>query len=509
MTEPDKKQPRPTTHHKRNTKSILDLTATDAHEYLMRGESYCDIELPPYFVFDDLINNVCQSVDNQGKVNGDVEKDAGKYDNVNYRVLSNKDGKYAWRRLELIHPVIYVLLVKSITEDCSWREICQQFVEFRKPNKDIRCLSIPVIPQKDEKGKALQISEWWTEVEQRSIEYALDYEYVIHTDIVDCYPSIYTHSIPWALHGKEESKTCRGDSLIGNKIDKLIRCMRYGQTNGIPQGSILMDFIAEMVLGYADLQLAEKLEKVRNYKILRYRDDYRIFTNNPIDCEMILKLLAEVMADLGMKLHAHKTKISDQVILTSIKEDKWSWLCRKGYHENLQKHLLIIHNHSKTYPNSGSLCRALIDFADQLKDRQIHQPLPLISIAVDIAYRNPKTYPYVARIITECQREFNQKEKKKVLEKINKKFSKAANTGLMDLWLQRICLGDIPIELDEKLCKLVSGSEEEIWNNEWITAEDVKQTVIAKSIVDRDRFKSMPPVIDRTEVDLFHLRWYH
>jgi hypothetical protein len=26
--------------------------------------------------------------------------------------------------------------------------------------------------------------------------------------------------------------------------------MNYGQTNGIPQGSVLMDFIAEMVLGF-------------------------------------------------------------------------------------------------------------------------------------------------------------------------------------------------------------------------------------------------------------------
>ena len=37
--------------------------------------------------------------------------------------------------------------------------------------------------------------------------------------------------------------------------------MNYGQTNGIPEGSILTDFIAEIVLGYIDLQLSEKLTK--------------------------------------------------------------------------------------------------------------------------------------------------------------------------------------------------------------------------------------------------------
>lgn len=58
--------------------------------------------------------------------------------------------------------------------------------------------------------------------------------------------------------------------------------MSFGQTNGIPQGSNLMDFIAELVLGYSDLQLSKKLimTTISNYKILRYRDDYRIFTNS-------------------------------------------------------------------------------------------------------------------------------------------------------------------------------------------------------------------------------------
>ena len=40
--------------------------------------------------------------------------------------------------------------------------------------------------------------------------------------------------------------------------------MSYGQTNGIPQGTILMDFIAEMVLGYADYLLTERLKDLES-----------------------------------------------------------------------------------------------------------------------------------------------------------------------------------------------------------------------------------------------------
>ncbi len=68
--------------------------------------------------------------------------------------------------------------------------------------------------------------------------------------------------------------------MLGNIVDNSIMNMRNGQTNGIPQGSVLMDFIAEMVLGYADTELTSKIRELEpelNYQVLRYRDDYRIF----------------------------------------------------------------------------------------------------------------------------------------------------------------------------------------------------------------------------------------
>lgn len=503
MTHSDIEQPRPT---------ILDLKATEVREYFMQGRTYCTIELPPYFVFDDLIKKVYQSVDKYEKTNLYKNQTIRKYDDVNYRLLSNKDGKYAWRQLELIHPVIYVLLIKEMTENGFWGEICQRFKKFRETGEHIRCMSIPVVPGEDEEGKTPQVLKWWIEIEQRSIEYALDYEYVIHTDVVDCYPSMYTHSIPWALHSKQYAKQNRGHNgayiLIGNIIDKLIQDMRSGQTNGIPQGSILMDFVAEMILGYADLELAKKLVDLQDYKILRYRDDYRIFANNPKDCDKILKSLAEVMAGLGMRLHPQKTEITDQVVLASIKEDKWGWLCQKGYHKDIQKHLLIIHNHSKAYPNSGSLCRALGNFSNRLKNENLNQIPALISIAVDIAYRNPRTYPYVARIISECLSNLGTWEQKSIIDRIRKRFSKTVNTGLMDIWLQRICSDTIQFEFNEKLCQLVLGTREEIWNNEWIDQEDVRQAVSPESIFDLGKFESRSTIIEEDEFGYSPLMWY-
>ena len=145
------------------------------------------------------------------------------------------------------------------------------------------------------------------------------------TDITNCYGSIYTHSISWALEGKEEAKKNKQNKkTLGNQIDQIIRAMSYGQTNGIPQGSVLMDFIAEIILGYADLQLGKKIKKnnIEDYCILRFRDDYRIFAKNEFDLKMILKYLTEVLIDLNFKLNSNKTLITDDIITNSIKKDK-------------------------------------------------------------------------------------------------------------------------------------------------------------------------------------------
>ena len=64
----------------------------------------------------------------------------------------------------------------------------------------------------------------------------------------------------------------KNEDFIGNIIDWRIQDMSNGQTNGIPQGSVLMDFIAEIVLGHADLQLTQRLESksITEYRLIDF-----------------------------------------------------------------------------------------------------------------------------------------------------------------------------------------------------------------------------------------------
>ena len=382
---------------------ITELRYDEARAFLIKQESYCTLDLPSYFRFNDLLLTV-DSLLKGRSLSGYRHKSPRNLDHVNHQILSNKDGRYAWRPFELIHPALYISLVHNITEPAQWKLIRKRFSAFSLYNTKIACLSLPVESLTDEKDKAEQVTRWWQTVEQKSIELSLDFQFLIHTDIVACYPGIYTHSIAWALHGKENAKRNRTDkTLIGNVIDNHIQDMRQGQTNGIPQGSVLMALIAEMVLGYADNELTDKIksEKIEDYQILRYRDDYRIFVNNSQDGERILKCLTEVMIDLGLKLNTAKTNTSSAVISSSIKDDKLNWVFRRQRDRSLQKHLLIIHNHSIQHLHAGSVEIAMGYFYKRLaKSKKDVLPLPLISIVVDIAYRNPRTYAISAAILS-------------------------------------------------------------------------------------------------------------
>ncbi len=494
-----------------NIKFVTDLTCNEAQKFFLEEKSYCHVELPPYFTFLSIITKISKMIKDKNNDNSYYDqKKLTACTGVNYVMLNNKDGHYAWRPIQLIHPCLYARLVHTITEENNWKHIVDRFIKFRS-NKKILSSSLPCQSLDLKKNKGKQILLWWRDVEQKSIELSLKYQYVTHTDIVDCYGSIYTHSIAWALHGKEEAKkNKREETFIGNKIDSIIQHMSYGQTNGIPQGSVLMDFVAEIVLGYANLQLSEKISDFNDFEIIRYRDDYKIFSNTESNCKGIVKILSEILSELGLKLNINKTNTSDQIIKSSIKPDKFYWLFQKQKDQDLQKHLLIIYQLSMLYPNSGSLLKPLDDYCQRLQNtKNINcSAHVLVSIIVDIAFKNPNTYSRAAAIIRRLIDFVDDKED--VLNKIFEKFKKIPHTEYLEIWLQRLTLApslkDVlhnKMRYESEICKLVDEKKARIWNSEWITDTTIKAEVDRQDIIDRLAVKNLPDQIKLNEVSLF------
>ena len=499
-------------------KQITEFSHTEAKVFFLKEKSYFSFDLPQYFVFQKLLEEVDKKLNGRplsgfygNSITGNGQQKAVypfNCENVNYTLLNNKDGKFAWRPLQLIHPAIYVSLIQKITEKDNWKLIVDKFKEFQV-NPKIKCHSIPLQSDSKQSDKAVTVGNWWQSIEQQSIELALNFEYVLQTDISDCYGSIYTHSISWALHTKPTAKIKKDDkSLLGNLIDKHLQNMSYGQTNGIPQGSVLMDFIAEMVLGYADFQLSEKIKRanITDYQIIRYRDDYRIFSNNPQNAEHITKLLTEILIELGMRLNAQKTLVTKNVVRDSIKPDKLFWITAQKRTRGLQEHLLLIHDLANRFPNSGSLNKALIKFFSRIKSiKESKQNIKvLISILVDIAYKNPKSYPIAMAILSKLLSLLEKPEiQEKILNAIATRFDKIPNTGHIKLWLQRITIKiDRDKNYNEPLCEKVNNKSKKIWNSDWLNA-DFQKLLNETSIIDEQIINDIDVVINQEEVQLF------
>ena len=290
---------------------ITKMTASEAKKFFLKNASYCNFQLPCYFDFEPLLAAIDDALAQKKDGLHDIGYNGASHvKGVNYTLQTNKDGHYSWRPFELIHPAIYVHLVNKITEEDEWKMLLDRFKEFQE-NERIVCASLPRESKDDDSsGTAETVSGWWRDVEQESINKALEYKYIFTTDIANFYPSIYTHSIPWSIHTRKVAKDQRKpNDNLGNRVDHALRQMREGQTNGIPQGSVLMDFIAEIVLGYADEELTKSLAErnITDYHIIRYRDDYRVFTSSKEDAESIARDLTTVLRDLGLQLNSSKT----------------------------------------------------------------------------------------------------------------------------------------------------------------------------------------------------------
>lgn len=502
-------------------KSVLQMDPQEAKAFFLTHESYCNLDLPKYFNFSPLIDAVDKIISGSQLINhcevipGKKSKTLfpSEFDDVCYTILHNKDGKYSWRPIKLIHPVIYVDLVNKITESNNWDFIKTKF-KFYSENSKIHCASIPVKSMTINKNKASQILHWWEEIEQKSIELSLDFDFLYKTDITDCYSQIYTHSVAWALHTKPTSKSNKNVlSLIGNSIDKSLQSMSSGQTNGIPQGSVLSDFIAEMVLGYADTEISKLINEncIEDYFILRYRDDYRVFVNNPLCGEKILKIISKVLFDLGLKMNPYKTDSTNNIVKESVKSDKVNWNARKQSEKDLQKHLLLIHDFSQSFPNSGSLAKGLDKFFNRIVKRKSlgSNILPMIGIVADIAVNNPRHMPICSAILSKFFEIIpNKFTRYRILMRLLRKLKKAPNNGHIEIWLQRISLfiAKKGIKFEEKLCKHAACDPVVIWNSDWLKPT-LKNLVDTHSIVDCDVIKSMKIKIETSEVLLF--KWIH
>ena len=520
-------------------KNILSLNSDEVFEFFLKSEQFHGFELPEYFDFDNVLAYVKATIGNKDYEDclSDVRPDD--LENVNLEMLLNKDGHYAVRPLTLANPFLYYFLAREVCCPKGWEAIRKCFAAYKVPH--LTSCALPVVPEKVESFfKSATILNWWNVMEQRSIELSLEYRYMFMTDITNCYGCINPQSIEWALSCKHTKHENTENQKLAENLQKYLRALQHGHNIGIPQGSALFDFVGEIVLGYSDLLLHEALqrEKLKGYEIIRYRDDYRIFCNDKDTLEKISYMLQGVLESLNFRMNSQKTKISDSIVIDSIKPDKLFYIYntpvfnkRGSDFDSFEKHLLYILMFGRQFPNAGQLKTLLSDLDRRIekwlkpyevitmhlgfdkkggdakkKKEQRRRPLKggtvraLTAVATQIALENVTASHYALRGISRMVDSLDDlREKQDIIDKVFAKLCKQHNSEYNQLWLQNITYTrdkkrkKTPYTL--RLCKLVMGeSGEPLWNNGWLKPEYTR-SLPYDSIVNQETLKKVTPVI--------------
>lgn len=501
-------------------KTIFDLSADEALDFLMQNDRYVTTEMPEYLNFDPVLAFAREHIADTSidKCLKDINPE--NMSDANYDIMLNKDGRYAVRVLSLSNPFLYYLLAREICTPEHWAAILDDFKVFGSA-PHIQAVGIPVIPaDKENFHKATTILNWWSRFEQMAVKLSLDYRYMFVTDITNCYGTIELQTVEKALSRNGTAS----EADVKTDIVRILTMLRQGRNIGLPQGSTLYDIVAEIVLGYADMLLREALERdgiTEGYEILRYRDDYKVFANDKDLLERISYTLQHVLEGLNLRLNSAKTRISDSIITDSIKPDKLAYIYNTPIYNNkkccdfdgIQKQLLFILQFGRQYPNCGQMRMLLSKLStwieeyienvaknqkskakpgeEDAEDKKTQERLGTIiedimamsAIAAQIAAENLNSAHYALKVISQMLSTISdeqvengeQASKDEIVTKVLNRLGSMQNSDYLKIWLQNLAVkaeykGDYSFA-DEKgngLCHLVCGADANLWNNSFL-----------------------------------------
>ncbi len=222
------------------------------------------------------------------------------------------------RTFGIIEPKIHNDIAYHITR--NWKAM----VDAMLPTDSIvSSYSFPVPVNRKQPGRmgklrsGRMIYEFIAMTDDALATVAYRFTHIVKADIKNYYPSIYTHSLAWALHGKRAirhggKRRNRYDmKLVGNRLDNLFRMANDGCTNGLPIGPAVSDIAAEIVASAVDRVLTVELNKSNiSCEAVRFKDDYRILVSSESDAKKVVKILQAALKEYNLELSDEKTTVS-------------------------------------------------------------------------------------------------------------------------------------------------------------------------------------------------------
>lgn len=221
----------------------------------------------------------------------DLPSRKGGYDQVEYRATRYNNVS---RALSIPHPVPYAKLCYAISE--NWNE----FDYITKSENSL------ITPEIHADGRIIIMDyEKSVEAVMRHVEMTFNKKFYVNTDISNFFPSVYSHSIPWALVGFDKGKRERGDrSLWFNQIDECQMALKRNETNGVPIGPAISNILSEAILVRVDDILNKE-----GFNFFSFIDDYTAYVDTYEEGEEFIRRLSEELSKYKLLLNVKKTDI--------------------------------------------------------------------------------------------------------------------------------------------------------------------------------------------------------
>jgi Reverse transcriptase (RNA-dependent DNA polymerase) len=202
----------------------------------------------------------------------------------------------ARRVLSVPNPLHQLLLSNTVLK--NWSALNTLF------SKSSIALSTPTVFPDGKRAVSRQVNfdQWSVERLLRSASA----RFILRADLSRFYHTIYTHSLPWAIHSKETAKLNRSLDLFGNEIDLRVRNTQDQQTIGLPVGPDTSFILAEVLGAAIDERL---MEEIPNLHGIRYVDDFTLYFETRAEADNCYATLSRIAKRYELEINERKTDI--------------------------------------------------------------------------------------------------------------------------------------------------------------------------------------------------------
>jgi hypothetical protein len=278
---------------------------------------------------------------------------------------------------------------------------------------------------------------------------------LLKADISKFYNTIYTHSIPWAIHTKAAAKNDRSDTLWGNELDRLVRNMQDGQTLGIPIGPDTSRVISEIIGVALDRSIQASEPDING---IRFIDDFFLFTDTPYEAESLDLKINRALSEFELTVNENKSSIEsmpapiESLQLQSIRHYK----IRKNPPEQ-RLDIIHLYNIAIDVHNNHNQENAFHYFLTKVMPIKVHEENwnILESILLQISICESKSITVISKILV-SYKSYGYPLK---LEHIKTAFLKVARRGIDNNFGYEICwafwvLSQMEIVVNEEISGL-------------------------------------------------------